>query len=320
MKTALTTTQQAGALATSALGFDSTILAGSVAESSRRMYERDFVAYLRFAGSAAAALDSATLAQWRAHLAKSTTLSPNTINRQISAVKRLIKEAAAQGYCTHETAAQFDLVRGVQVKALKKRQKSTARTRITPEQMRAICTAPDATTLAGKMHRALLATLAGSGLRISEAVSLTPAQIEYGTDNDGRAGFYLLVMGKNETEPGKRPLSTEAHRLIHEWLRARAAAGIHSEYIFTGFSGRGSRQPRSTHIQPASAWEIVQRYAQQVDLQHIKPHDFRRFVGTELARKDLRLAQKALGHKRLETTAKHYLMDDLALGQTDSLY
>lgn len=320
MQTALTITQPTGSLALASVGFDSTILAGSVAESSRLMYQRDFIAYLRFAGSAAAALEPATLAQWRAHLAKSTTLSPNTINRMISAVKRLIKEAAAQGYCAHETAAQFDQVRGVQVKALKQRQKSTARTRITPDQMRAICTAPAANTLAGKMHRALLATLAGSGLRISEAVTLTTTQIEHGTDNEGRAGYYLMIMGKNETEPGKRPLSAEAHRLIGEWLKARAAAGVQSEYIFTGFTGRGSRQPRSNHIQPASAWEMVQRYAQQVGLSHIKPHDFRRFVGTELARKDIRLAQKALGHKRLETTAKHYLMDDLALGQTDSLY
>lgn len=309
-----------GELTLIALGFDSTILAGSVAPSTQAMYRRDFLAYLAFAASAPAALLPSTLAQWRAHLANASELSPHTINRMISAVKRLVSEAAAQGYCSHETAAAFQQVAGVQVKALKQRQKPHARTAITPEQMRAICSAPNPNTLAGKMHRALLATLASSGLRISEAVTLTSGQMVYGVDDDGRAGWCLLIMGKNETEPGKRPLSLEAHRLIQQWLAARSAAGVESAHIFTGFGGRGDRAPRANPIHPVSAWELVQRYARRAGVPHVKPHDFRRFVGTRLAKQDIRLAQKALGHKRIETTAKHYVMDDLPLGKTDSLY
>lgn len=55
-------------------------------------------------------------------------------------------------------------------------------------------------------------------------------------------------------------------------------------------------------------------------LSHIKPHDFRRFVGTQSARKDIRQAQKALGHKRIDTTARHYVLDELETGLTDHLY
>ena len=62
MQTALTTTQQPTALA-AALGFDTSILAGSVSESTQRMYMRDFTAYLQWAGSAEAALQPTTLAQ-----------------------------------------------------------------------------------------------------------------------------------------------------------------------------------------------------------------------------------------------------------------
>lgn len=318
MTTALAARQPAPLAAS--VGFDASILAGAVAESTRRLYERDFRAYLAWAGSAAAALEPATLARWRAHLAEHTEHSPNTINRMVSAVKRLISEAAAQGYCSHESAAAFRQVAGVSVKALKQRQKSSARTAISPEQMRRICAAPDPLTLAGKMHRALLATLASSGLRISEAVTLTPEQIEYGADSENRYGYFVMVMGKNETEPGRRPLGAEAHALIQAWLLAREQAGVQSAYIFTGFTGRGSRGPRTTHIHPVSAWELVRRYSEQAGVQNVKPHDFRRFVGTRLARQDIRLAQKALGHKRIETTAKHYVMDDLPLGMTDSLY
>jgi hypothetical protein len=43
-------------------------------------------------------------------------------------------------------------------------------------------------------------------------------------------------------------------------------------------------------------------------------------VGTELAKRDIRQAQKALGHIRIETTAKHYVLDELEVGLTDGLY
>ena len=307
-------------LAAGELGFDTSILAGSLAASSMATYAKDFRAYLQYAGSAGRALDAETLAQWRAHLATNTTLSPNTINRMIAAVKRLVKEAAAQGYCSRELSLAFQDVAGVKVKALKARQKAHARTLITPEDMRRICTAPNANTLPGRMHRALLATLASSGCRISEVVSLTPAQIHFGQDESSREGFYIEVMGKNQTEPRRAPISPEAHRLIEQWLAARSAAGVSSEYIFTGFGGRGGRQPRVNSIHPTSAWEMVQRYARACNLAHVKPHDFRRFVGTRLAKDNIRNAQKVLGHKRLETTAAHYVLDDTPLGLTDSLY
>lgn len=304
-----------------AAGIDSSILAGQCSPSTIKMYKRDFAAYRSWASAQGEpAGQAATLAKWRKALSDASPLSPNTINRMIAAVRRIMREAAAQGFCSSELAAQFEQVAGVKVKALKARQKAHARTPISPEDMRRICTAPKADTLPGKMHRALLATLASSGCRISEIVSLTPAQIHYGQDDSSRSGYYVEVLGKNQTEPRRAPLSPEAHRLIEQWLAARSAAGVSSEYIFTGFGGRGGRAPRTTPITPASAWEMVQRYAKACNLAHVKPHDFRRFVGTRLARENIRNAQKVLGHKRLETTAAHYVLDDTPLGLTDSLY
>ena len=60
-------------------------------------------------------------------------------------------------------------------------------------------------------------------------------------------------------------------------------------------------------------------YADQVGLSHIKPHDVRRFVGTPRAKRDIRRAQKVLGHKRIDTTAQHYVLDELEAGLTDDL-
>src|SRR5262245_555002 len=92
---------------------DAAILAGQVAPSSVRMYRRDFAAYAAFAGDPERAKDPITLAHWRAHLAGETKLSPNTINRMLAAVKRIMAEAGQQGYISTTNAAQFADVTGV---------------------------------------------------------------------------------------------------------------------------------------------------------------------------------------------------------------
>ena len=287
------------------------ILTGHLAPASLVKYHQAQRAYLAFCATPAQALQATSLARWRTHLAQHTRLSPHTINRLLASVKRLVKEAAAQGYVDVVTAAAFASVAGVKPQALKDRLKTTTRTRITPGQMRLLCEAPDPQTLRGRRDRALLATLASSGCRVSEVVTLRTEQIS------ARAGrFVLQVLGKNQTAPREAPLSQEASMLIEAWLARRP---VESPYIFTSFAGKGHR-PTTRPMHLSAAWRAVQRYAQRAGLAHVKPHDFRRFVGTELARRDIRLAQKALGHKRIETTARHYVLDELAGGLTDHLY
>jgi len=67
-------------------------------------------------------------------------------------------------------------------------------------------------------------------------------------------------------------------------------------------------------------WQTIVKNAERVGLENVKPHDIRRFVGTQLARVDIRKAQKARGHKRIDTTARHYVLDELEVGLTDNLY
>jgi len=290
---------------------DPAILVGQLAPASIAGYQRDIAAYRRFCDDLQTALEPTSLARWRTHLAQATRLSPHTINRRLAAVKRLVHEAAAQGYVDVATAEAFRRVAGVQVAALRARLKATARTRITPGQMRLLCEAPDRMTGIGWRDRALLHTLATSGCRVSEVVTLTTTQLR---SRDGN--FFLAVLGKNQTEHRTTPLSHEAYASIQAWLARRP---VESVYVFTSFAGKGHR-PTARPMHLSAAWRAVQRYAQRVGLAHVKPHDFRRFVGTELARRDIRLAQKALGHKRIETTARHYVLDELAGGLTDGLY
>lgn len=297
----------------SALPFDVEILAGQIRESSRAMYARDIAAYAAWAeAEGLPALEAATFARWRIALAADArAYSPHTINRMLSAVKRLMAEAAEQGHVSHELASQFADRRGVKVRALKERLKEHARTYIAPADMRHLAALPDTSTLKGKRDAALLHTLASSGIRVSEAASLTIDAIQAAT-----GGYLIAVTGKTDETPRQAPLSAEAYQAIQAWLAARLVSSVS---IFTAQDGRGPRW--STRPLTTQAIEqLVSAYAERAGLSHVKPHDFRRFVGTQLARQDIRKAQLALGHKSIETTARHYDLGKLEPGLTDGLY
>lgn len=288
------------------------ILAGQLGDNSIRMYKRDVRAYSTFAAAHhLPTLNPQTLIAWRDDLAINTRMSPNTINRMMSAVRRVVKEAAARGVVSGDVASEFALIPGVKVKALKSRLKVNSRTRIEREDMRALCDAPDATTLIGKRDAALLATLASSGLRASELATLRYEQIE-----SHGSGYSLKVQGKTDIEYRDAHLSVEAKQLIDAWLAARP---LPSPYLFTSFSTRGAI-PYPDPISTTAVWLIVRKYAQRLEMDTVKVHDFRRFVGTQLAARDIRKAQRALGHKSIETTARHYVLDELEIGLTDHLY
>lgn len=321
MQTAIVATHETREVST----FDTSILAGTKSPNTIAQYEMHFRSYLTFAGSFAAAVVPSTLARWRQALFEEgydggrRQYSVNAINQRLAAVRSLMAEAAQQGYIAHETAEAFKYVKSLSQVANKDRRKAHARTAITKAQMQSIVDAPDRGTLAGKMHHALLLTLGMGGMRITEAVTLQYGQIQWGEDDDGRQGWMVYIAGKNKIDPTPRPFSAKAKAAIDAWLQARAAVGIESPYIFTSFGGRGDRAPSDRPMNRVSAWEMVQRYARRVGLEHVKPHDFRRYVGTQLAKKDIRLAQVQLGHADISTTAKAYVLDGPRLGVTDDL-
>jgi integrase len=109
--------------------------------------------------------------------------------------------------------------------------------------------------------------------------------------------------------------------LIDTWVLARPVTSV---YIFTTFQahGRGPERsvPTDRPMDASAVWRVVRSYAEAAGLAGVKPHDFRRFVGTQLTAGDIRKAQKALGHKRIDTTARHYVLDELEPGLTDDLY
>jgi integrase/recombinase XerD len=293
------------------LPFDFSVVAGSVKESSQKMYHRDFIAYLSFAGDKEQALNAAILARWRVHLTQSTSYSPNTINRMMAAVRSIMQIAAEQGYITHETAEAFSHVRGIKKGVLDERKREHARTLITTKEMGYLTSAPDLSTKLGKRDAAILHTLASSGVRISEAAKLTKDRIKYQDNN-----YYIEVKGKNDEDYRQAPLSIIAHDAIETWLQERDTP---CPYIFTSFKN-ATLQSREKPMSSVALWQTVQGYAEICGLEYIKPHDFRRFVGTSIIQKHgIRKGQQVLGHKNIATTTQ-YDLSKLELGLTNDLY
>lgn len=205
----------------------------------------------------------------------------------LAAGQRGLTEAAGQGIV--EPAGACAAVEGVSVVAVRQRLKAPARVRLTPAPRRQLCDAPNPATLLGLRDRAWLATLAGSGCRSSAGIALTVGQRE---TRDG--GSVLEVLGKGQAPPRDAPLRREAYAHLQAWLTARAApGGVETPVILTACAGP---RPTARQLTAGAAWCAVRTYALQCGLAHVTPHDLRRFVGTQLATRALRQAQKALGH------------------------
>jgi integrase len=122
----------------------------------------------------------------------------------------------------------------------------------------------------------------------------------------------VRVLGKGQWRARLAPLSREAQGAIERWLRKRSqVGGVDVASIFTAFAPYATR-PLGKAITRHTVWSRLQRYGTQVGLPRLSPHDLRRFVATEVAKKfGLHAAQLTMEHVSSTTTSTHYLMDQL---------
>jgi integrase len=233
--------------------------------------------------------------------------------RALSAVKKIMKKAATLSYLDQSMADGFQEVESVREIALKDRLREQIV--ITPAQMAAITAQPDTDRLIGLRDLALLLTLASSGLRVGSLCQLKARQIVV-----GGSGYQLMIRGKNDVKASPVPLSASAYQAIQAWMAQRPVA---SAYIFTHFEGGEGDGPKvrlsPEPISDRSVRRIVRKYAAAVGLENVKPHDFRRYLGTQLAEIDVHQAVLALHHKNASTTLNHYVLSKLREGISDHL-
>lgn len=146
-----------------------------------------------------------------------------------------------------------------------------------------------------KRDLALLTLIYGSGLRISEALSLTKNHL----NNNG----VVVITGKGNKQR-MVPILPIIEKRINEYLAALPHKINNNEPIFLGLRGK--------KYQSAMFEKLIQKIREYLSLPDtVTPHSFRHSFATHLleAGGDLRTIQELLGHSSLSTTQRYTKID-----------
>lgn len=260
-------------------------LQDGLAPASLAAYRRDLVAWTRWLDGeqrAVLAADRGDVERWlavqfRAH-AKATS-----IGRRLSAVKRFYRLQLERGQLRDDPT--------LRVRAPRRERRLPKG--LSEKQVEALLAAPDVDKPLGLRDRAMLETLYATGLRVSELVSLTHAQVSLDSG-------VVRVIGKGSKER-LVPLGDEAVAWIQRYLRtgrARIAGDSRDPHIFL----TSRRKPPTRQ----GFWSLVKRYglAAGIAPASLSPHVLRHAFATHLLNHgaDLRVVQLLLGHADITTT------------------
>jgi len=247
----------------------------------------DFQGWLASSGRTLDDVDETALQRWVVSL-RERGLAPATVARRVVAVRSLFRFRVIEGTADADPTADLERPRVPQglPKALSEAEVA---------RLLDVVVGSDAVA---RRDRAALEVLYGTGLRISELVSLSLSDIDLG-------GGLLRAFGKGSKERIV-PLGGHARRALVAWLGPggreelepeRWARRTDSDSVF--LNQRGGRLSRQ------GAWGIVRRYGDQVGLEgRLSPHVLRHSCATHMLDRgaDIRAVQELLGHASISTT------------------
>ena len=172
---------------------------------------------------------------------------------------------------------------------------------LTPAEVAAIIGGCSARATTGIRNRALLTLLYRSGLRISEALALKPADI----DLKRHTCRVLHGKGDKATVRGFHPTATDA---LARWIDTRKALGLRNGPLFCTLDGG------AVHAQYVRL--LLGRLADKVGVEkRVHPHGLRHTFADELraAGVDVVTISKLLGHSSIAVTSRY--LDHLSNAQ-----
>ena len=244
-----------------------------------------------------------TVQQYRKHL-ESRGMSSSALNLHLTAIRKLAREAAANGLLSHESAAAIVSVKGLRQKGVR------PGTWLTLEQAQALLDAPPRDSLRGKRDRALLAFLLGCGLRRDELANLTWDRVAQREDR----WVVVDIEGKGD-RVRSIPMPPWAKSALDRWT---AAAGIRNGQLFRAITQKGDV---GNGLTAQAVYLIVRGYADQLGIR-VAPHDLRRTFAklAHRGRAPLEQIQLSLGHESILTTERYLnVRQDLADAPCDHL-
>jgi len=177
---------------------------------------------------------------------------------------------------------------------------------LTVEEIDAIVQCIDLSQPLGQRNKAIIETLYGSGLRVSELISLQFSRMNI---DEG----YMLVEGKGSKQR-LVPLSPTSIIQIKNWLIDRNLLQIkkgNEDFLF--LNQRGAKLTR------AMIFEIVKNLTELAGIRKkVSPHTFRHSFATHLLENgaNLRAIQQLLGHESITTTELYTHIDVKMLRNT----
>lgn len=139
-------------------------------------------------------------------------------------------------------------------------------------------------------HRAVLMLCYGSGLRISEAVSLKPEHID-------SARMLIRVEKGKGAKDRYTVLSAQMLNLLRTYWKAQRP----TDYLFPGVTA-------GTHLSAAAVQQVCREACRLAGIEkRVTPHTLRHSFATHLLENgtDTRAIQVLLGHSRIDTTARY---------------
>lgn len=216
--------------------------------------------------------------------------APSSINQRLAALRKLAREAAANGWLDAATASGIDQMPGV------KQQGSRAGNWLTKQQAAALLHAPNPDTLKGVRDRAILAVLIGCGLRRSELVAL---EMQHVQQREGR--WVLVDLRGKHGRIRSVPMPSWVKQALDVWIDA---ADVIEGKLFRAINRHGMLT-RDT-LSSQAVLDAVKEYSDPLGIR-VRPHDLRRTCAKlcRAAGGDLEQIQILLGHASIQTTERY---------------
>ena len=260
-----------------------------------RAYTADLAAFLAFTGTDPAdpgAASALTLRAARACLADSVArgAARSTVSRHVAALRNFSAWAHREGLAPTDAAAALASARADQRLPRVVDQDEAA---ALLECARSRASADDPVSV---RDWAILELIYATGIRVSEACSLTTSSID-------PAALTVRVLGKGDKERTV-PFGVPARDALDQWtVRARPSLAVGTDALFVGAKG-GPIDPRVVRA-------MIHRMCARAGVRDIAPHGLRHSAATHLLQggADLRAVQEILGHSSLATTQRYTHVD-----------
>lgn len=260
------------------------------ADNSREAYLRDARCLLNYLGEKSLAEVSVNdLHEFMVEMVE-LGIAPRSQRRLISGVRALFRFLTAEGFMEHNPALLLNPPQiGLHLPEV-----------LSVEEIDAMIGAIDPKAREAVRDNALMETLYGCGLRVSELINLEISKLHL---DDG----YLMVRGKGSKER-LVPMGEITIDAMRQWLDQRSNGKIHSgEENFVFIAPRTGR--RITRVR---VFLIIKRLAEAAGIaREVSPHTLRHSFASHLLEggANLRAIQQMLGHENLATTQIYLHID-----------